>query len=149
AKRVAEGEPAAGEQGHQAVPDRDAVPQQPEASGASEGEMAAEAEEARIAGALAALPKDASPEQKADAVGKRPPGLDAARAGKPDELTRIKGIGPGNSQRLNGLGIYHFDQIAAWSRDEIAWVGTYLAFPGRIDRENWVGQAKALSAPAQ
>ncbi|MEE7466774.1 NADH-quinone oxidoreductase subunit NuoE [Methylobacterium oryzae] len=149
AKRVAEGEPAAGEQGHQEVPERDAVPQQPEASGASEGEVAAEAEEARIAGALAALPKDASPEQKADAVGKRPPGLDAARAGKPDELTRIKGVGPGNSQRLNGLGIYHFDQIAAWSRDEIAWVGTYLAFPGRIDRENWVGQAKALSAPAQ
>ncbi|MGT2488841.1 hypothetical protein ACU4GA_29000 [Methylobacterium oryzae CBMB20] len=67
-------------------------------------------------------------------MGKRPPGLDAARAGKPDELTRIKGVGPGNSQRLNGLGIYHFDQIAAWSRDEIAWVGTYLAFPGRIDR---------------
>ena len=104
---------------------------------------------ARIAGALAALPKDASPERKADAVGKRPLGLDAARAGKPDDLTRITGVGPGNSQRLNGLGIYHFDQIAAWSRDEITWVGTYLAFPGRIDRENWVGQAKALSAPAQ
>jgi len=149
AKRVAEGEPAAGDQGHQDVPARDAVPQQPEASGASAGEVAAEAEEARIAGALAALPKDASPERKADAVGKRPPGLDAARAGKPDDLTRITGVGPGNSQRLNGLGIYHFDQIAAWSRDEITWVGTYLAFPGRIDRENWVGQAKALSAPAQ
>jgi NADH-quinone oxidoreductase subunit E len=145
AKRVAEGEPAAGEQGHQEVSDRDAVPQQPEASGASEGEVAAEAEEARIAGALAALPKDATPEQKADAVGKRPQGLDSARAGQPDDLTRIKGIGPGNSQRLNGLGIYHFDQIAAWTRDEITWVGTYLAFPGRIDREGWVGQAKALS----
>jgi NADH-quinone oxidoreductase subunit E len=135
-----------GEQGHQDAPDRDAVPQQPEASGASDAEVAAEAEEARVAGALAALPKDASPEQKADAVGKRPAGLDAARAGQPDDLTRIKGIGPGNSQRLNGLGIYHFDQIAAWTRDEVTWVGTYLAFPGRIDREDWVGQAKALSA---
>lgn len=142
ARRVAEGEPTAGEQ---ETPDRDSVPQQPEASGASDAELAAEAEEARVTGALAALPKDATPEQRADAVGKRPPGLDAARAGQPDDLTRIKGVGPGNSLRLNGLGIYHFDQIAAWTRDEITWVGTYLAFPGRIDREDWVGQAKTLS----
>ncbi|WP_342108908.1 NADH-quinone oxidoreductase subunit NuoE [Methylobacterium sp. SI9] len=149
AKRVAEGEPAAGEQGKQDVPDRDSVPQQPEASGASDAEVAAETEEARVAGVLAALPKDATPEQKADAVGKRPPGLDAARAGKPDDLTRIAGVEPEEAQRLNGLGIHHFDQIAAWSRDEITWVGTYLAVPGRIDREDWVGQAKTLSAPAQ
>ena len=149
AKRVAEGEPAAGEQGKQDVPARDSVPQQPEASGASDAEVAAEAEEARVTGALAELPKDATPEQKADAVGKRPVGLDAARAGQADDLTRIRGIDPANGQSLNGLGIYHFDQIAAWSRDEITWVGTYLAFPGRIDREDWVGQAKALAAPAQ
>jgi NADH-quinone oxidoreductase subunit E len=145
AQAVSEGEQAGGDQGSQETPDRGTVPQQPEASGASESERAAEAEEARVAGALAALPKDATPEQKANAVGTRPPGLDAARAGQPDDLTRIKGIGPGNSQRLNALGIYHFDQIAAWTRDEIAWVGTYLAFPGRIDRENWVGQAQSLS----
>jgi NADH-quinone oxidoreductase subunit E len=145
AKRVAEGEPASGEQGHQEAPARDAVPPQPEASGASTGEIAAETEEARVAGALAALPKDATPEQRADAVGTRPPGLDTARAGQPDDLTRITGIEPDDSQRLNSLGLYHFDQIAAWSRDEITWVGTYLAVPGRIDRENWVGQAKTLS----
>jgi len=149
AKRIAEGEPAAGEQGNQETPQRDTVPQQPEASGASAGEVAAEAEEARVAGALAALPQDATPEQKANAVGTRPPGLDAARAGRPDDLTRIRGIDPNTSLRLNGLGIHHFDQIAAWTRDEITWVGTYLAVPGRIDREDWVGQAKALSAPAQ
>ncbi|KST59474.1 NADH-quinone oxidoreductase subunit E [Methylobacterium sp. GXS13] len=149
AKRIAEGEPAAGEQGNQETPQRDTVPQQPDASGASAGEVAAEAEEARVAGALAALPQDATPEQKANAVGTRPPGLDAARAGRPDDLTRIRGIDPDTSLRLNGLGIHHFDQIAAWARDEITWVGTYLAVPGRIDREDWVGQAKALSAPAQ
>ncbi|MCJ2056276.1 NADH-quinone oxidoreductase subunit NuoE [Methylobacterium sp. J-048] len=140
------GEASGAEAGAQSSLTRDTPPPQPEASGASEGEVAAEAEEARVAGKLASLPKDASPEQKADAVGTRPPGLDAARAGQPDDLTRIKGIGPGNSQRLNGLGIYHFDQVAAWTRDEITWVGTYLAFPGRIDRENWVGQAQTLSA---
>ncbi|HEV7439324.1 MAG TPA: NADH-quinone oxidoreductase subunit NuoE, partial [Methylobacterium sp.] len=93
-------------------------------------------------------PKDASPEQRADAVGTRPAALEAALAGQPDALTRIKGIGPGNERRLHDLGIYHFDQIAAWTRTEVAWVGTYLAFPGRIDREDWVGQAKALGGAA-
>jgi len=145
AGRVAAAEPASAEAGAQSSLKRDAVPPQPEASGASEAEVAAEAEEARVAKALADLPKDASPERKADAVGTRPAGLDAARAGTPDDLTRIKGIGPGNERRLHGLGIYHFDQIAGWTRPEIAWVGTYLAFPGRIDREDWVGQAKTLS----
>ena len=149
AKPVAEGEPSAGENGHQGEHDRGEVPRQPDASGASEGEVAAEVEEARVAGALATLPKDASPQQKADAVGTRPAGLDAARAGAPDDLTRISGIGPGDRQRLNDLGIHHFDQIAAWTRDEIAWVATFLALPGRIDREGWVGQARALAAPAQ
>ncbi|MER2263967.1 NADH-quinone oxidoreductase subunit NuoE [Methylobacterium oxalidis] len=145
AERVAAGEPAAAEAGAQSALRRDEVPPQPEASGASEGEVAAEAEESRIAAKLAGLPKDATPEQRADAVGTRPAALPAARAGAPDALTRIKGIGPGNERRLHDLGIYHFDQIAAWTRDEIAWVGTYLAFPGRIDREDWVGQARALS----
>jgi len=51
-----------------------------------------------------------------------------------------------NEARLHDLGIFHFDQIAHWSRAEIRWVGTYLSFPGRIDRENWVGQAKILAA---
>ncbi|AWN41464.1 NADH-quinone oxidoreductase subunit NuoE [Methylobacterium durans] len=145
AERAAADEPAAAEAGAQSALRRDEVPPQPAASGASEGEIAAEAEESRIEAKLAELPKDASPEQRADAVGTRPAGLDAARAGQPDALTRIRGIGPGNERRLHALGIYHFDQIAAWTRDEIAWVGTYLAFPGRIDREDWVGQAKALS----
>ena len=61
------------------------------------------------------------------------------------EARLCEGIGPGNEARLHALGIYHFDQIAAWSRDEVAWVGTYLAFPGRIDREGWVAQAAALA----
>ncbi|WP_019906839.1 NADH-quinone oxidoreductase subunit NuoE [Methylobacterium sp. 77] len=143
---VAAGEAAGAEAGTQSTLPRNEPPPQPAASGASEGEAAAEAEEARIESKLATLPKDASPEQKADAVGTRPAGLDGARAGAPDALTRIKGIGPGNESRLHTLGIFHFDQIATWSRDEVAWVGTYLAFPGRIDREGWVAQAATLAA---
>lgn len=82
----------------------------------------------------------------ADRVGERPPALPGPRAGGADDLRRIKGIGPQNATRLNALGIYHFDQIAAWTPVEVRWVGAYLAFPGRIEREDWIAQATALAA---
>ncbi|CAN1562071.1 NADH dehydrogenase subunit E [Rhabdaerophilaceae bacterium] len=109
-------------------------------------ETALKAEEAEIEKLLAALPKDASPEQKADAVGTRPSGLPEAREKRPDKLTLIKGIGPVNEGKLHSIGIFHFDQIAGWDRPRIRWVGTFLSFPGRIDRENWVAQAAHLAA---
>jgi NADH-quinone oxidoreductase subunit E len=112
----------------------------------ADAEAIAKAEEADIAAKLAKLAKDATPEQKADAVGTRPQGLAAPRDDKRDNLQRIKGIGPVNEQKLNALGIFHFDQISHWDRPRIRWVGTYLAFPGRIDRESWVSQAARLAA---
>ncbi|WP_218823402.1 hypothetical protein [Inquilinus limosus] len=72
-------------------------------------------------------------------------GLAAPRGGKADDLKRIKGIGPQNEGRLHGLGIWHFDQIAAWTKANVDWVGSFLAFPGRIEREDWVGQARQLA----
>jgi NADH-quinone oxidoreductase subunit E len=104
----------------------------------------AAAEEAHIGEALAKLPAGATAEQKADAVGARPLALEAPH-GTADDLQRIKGVGPVNEKHLHDLGVFHFDQIAAWTRSEIRWVGTYLAFPGRIDREQWVGQAANLA----
>ena len=47
---------------------------------------------------------------------------------------------------LNDLGVYHFDQIAGWTKTEIDWVDDYLSFSGRIERDDWVAQAKALAA---
>ena len=102
-------------------------------------------EEEAAAAALAELPDDATNEDKANAVGTRPAGLEAPEGDGADDLKRIKGIGKVNEGKLADLGIFHFRQIAAWSRPEIRWVGTYLAFPGRIDREDWVGQAKVLA----
>jgi NADH-quinone oxidoreductase subunit E len=67
-------------------------------------------------------------------------------AGEEDNLKRIKGIGPKNEDQLNELGIYKFAQIAAWSDENVKWVEGYLAFRGRISREDWIGQAKALAA---
>jgi NADH-quinone oxidoreductase subunit E len=75
----------------------------------------------------------------------RPQGIAGARGGKPDNLQRISGIGPKNEKILHGLGFFHFDQIAAWSADEIAWVDDHLKFNGRIQREEWVDQAKLLA----
>ena len=71
--------------------------------------------------------------------------LSAPRGGKKDNLTRIKGIGVKIDQALNGIGIYHFDQIAAWTEDNMAWADKALAFPGRAKRDDWVGQAKLLA----
>lgn len=85
----------------------------------------------------------------ADKVGDRPDYLPAPRDGVADNLRRIKGIGPQNEARLNFLGIYHIDQIASWTPSEARWMGAYLSFPGRIEREDWIGQAKALLDAAQ
>jgi len=78
-------------------------------------------------------------------AGRRPYGL-ASAVGQPDNLKKIRGIGPQNERRLHALGIWHFSQIAAWSEDNVKWVGSYLAFAGRIDREKWVAQARDLAA---
>ena len=62
-----------------------------------------------------------------------------------DELKRIKGIGAVIEKTLNDLGIYTFEQIAKWTPDNVSWVENYLAFPGRIGREDWISQANTLA----
>ena len=74
--------------------------------------------------------------------------LAAPRGGVPDRLILIKGIGPVNEKKLNDHGIFHFDQVAGWKKSDIAAAEAYLAFDGRIEREDWVGQAKALAREA-
>jgi NADH-quinone oxidoreductase subunit E len=63
----------------------------------------------------------------------------------PDDLKTISGIGAKIETVLNGLGIWTYAQIAAWSREEVAWVDDYLSFTGRIGRDNWIEQAAALA----
>jgi predicted flap endonuclease-1-like 5' DNA nuclease len=68
-------------------------------------------------------------------------------AGPPDELTRMKGVGPKVAALLNGLGVTRFDQIAAWNEADVARVDAQLgAFKGRIARDQWVEQARLLAA---
>ncbi|NJM30714.1 MAG: hypothetical protein HC855_11990 [Rhizobiales bacterium] len=61
------------------------------------------------------------------------------------ELQRISGVGPKNESVLHTLGFFHFDQIAAWTSEQIAWVDDHLKFNGRIGREEWVKQAGLLA----
>ncbi|ANN58658.1 NADH-ubiquinone dehydrogenase [Mesorhizobium sp. 2RAF45] len=65
---------------------------------------------------------------------------------KPSDLKAISGIGPKLEKVLNGLGIWTYAQIAAWSPQEIAWVDDYLSFNGRIGRDDWTAQAAVLAA---
>jgi predicted flap endonuclease-1-like 5' DNA nuclease len=78
--------------------------------------------------------------------GTKPATLSAARDGGPDDLKQIKGVGPKLEKLLHSLGFYHFDQVAAWTSDEVAWVDQNLeGFKGRVSRDDWVPQAKVLA----
>ena len=74
----------------------------------------------------------------------RPPGLSAPRAGGRDDLKLIYGIGPRIERGLNELGVFHYDQIAAWDRRTVVWVENQFSLRGKVGRERWVEQAKAL-----
>lgn len=79
--------------------------------------------------------------------GAKPELLTAAREGGADNLKEIKGVGPKMEAMLNEMGVYHFDQVASWSADEVAWVDANLkGFNGRVSRDGWVDQAKILAS---
>lgn len=62
-----------------------------------------------------------------------------------DDLTQISGIGPYIENKLNEIGIYNFDQISRLKREDILIVTELIDFfPGRIERDDWVGQAENL-----
>lgn len=69
--------------------------------------------------------------------------LDAPN-GEPDDLKKILGIGPVLEEKLNEMGIYHYSQIAEFSETDVTNINTHLNFPGRIERDEWIPQAKEL-----
>jgi len=82
--------------------------------------------------------------------GAKPTTLSAAREGGADDLKQIKGVGPKMEGMLNDMGFYHFDQVASWTDQEVAWVDANLeGFKGRVSRDNWVEQAKVLASGGQ
>lgn len=75
----------------------------------------------------------------------KPLALEGPVGGQADDLTVIGGVGPKIQEVLNGLGVYHYDQIAAWTPENVAWIDDHLSFAGRIEREGWVEQAMVLA----
>jgi len=76
----------------------------------------------------------------------KPAAKPASRARRADDLKQISGIGPKIEQVLNSKGIRSFAVIAGWSDEDAARIDAELGFDGRIARDGWVGQAKALVA---
>jgi predicted flap endonuclease-1-like 5' DNA nuclease len=82
------------------------------------------------------------------------PGPEAARtaasrriaASGPDDLKRIRGIGVLIEKRLYTLGVTAYEHIANWTAADIDRISQSLDFKGRIERENWVEQARILGA---
>jgi len=65
-----------------------------------------------------------------------------------DDLTRIDGVDAETAKMLNALGIWHFHQIAAWTRENTSWMNAYFQAENRIEDQEWVSQAGALSLGA-
>lgn len=74
---------------------------------------------------------------------------DGPTDGAPNDLKKIKGIGPKFESDLNSKGIYYFRQIGAWKAADVKMVEELIdSIPGRIKRDEWVKQGKALAKAA-
>ncbi|MBL4785288.1 MAG: NADH-quinone oxidoreductase subunit NuoE [Cohaesibacteraceae bacterium] len=69
--------------------------------------------------------------------------------GKPDDLKKISGVGKVLETKLNNLGIYHYQQIADFTKQDIDKIDGLLRFKGRIARESWLEQAVILASGNQ
>lgn len=98
----------------------------------------------------ATIAKAKAPARKVAQAAKAQAGKPAPmeKPAQPDDLKAIGGIGPKLEKVLNELGIWTYGQVAALQPAELAWLDDHLGFAGRIGRDDWVGQAKALSAGA-
>ena len=88
-----------------------------------------------------AEPKKAEPKAEAK---KAAPKKSAAKA-VADDLKQLSGVGPALEKKLNEAGVTTFAQIAAWSDADVAEMDEKLSFKGRIEREDWIAQAKELA----
>jgi len=121
---------------------------------AGSASSAKKSEPAKAAPAKTEAPKTEAPKAAAPQQGDAPKAQDATAAstlkfldapnGQADDLKVILGIGPTLEEKLNGMGIYHYSQIAEFTDDDIENINTHLNFPGRIERDEWIPQAQNL-----
>lgn len=83
--------------------------------------------------------------KKAAAKKTEGPELFTSKPSTVDDLKLISGVGPKLEGVLNKIGIYQYKQVANWKKADITFVDDRLKFKGRIERDDWVKQAKALA----
>jgi predicted flap endonuclease-1-like 5' DNA nuclease len=103
-----------------------------------QAELAARKGEWAYGDAAPAAPKAAS---KAPSPASAP-----SDAGGADDLKLISGVGPALEKKLNDAGITRFEQIANMSAEDVERIEEQLSFKGRMERDDWAGQAKILAA---
>ncbi|MGI9482860.1 MAG: 50S ribosomal protein L21 [Hyphomicrobiales bacterium] len=105
---------------------------------------------AKKAAAKAAPKKDAkadAKEEKKPAAKKEPAKKEAApKAEIVDDLSLIGGVGPAFVKKLNGAGITSLKQIAEFDAKGVEKLEAELNIAGRVERDEWVEQAKELLA---
>lgn len=110
---------------------REAVPVEPASA------MPAATSAAPVVPEVAPAPEPEAKESEPKLYGSAPDNI--------DDLKVISGVGPALEKTLNELGIYRYEQIASWKKADIKWVDDRLKFKGRIERDDWVKQAKKLA----
>jgi len=68
--------------------------------------------------------------------------------GQPDDLKLIKGISADLEAQLKKLNVLRFDQIAAFSDEDIANLDEALSLNGRLENDDWIGQCRVLITEA-
>lgn len=123
-----------------------------EARGGGKAMSVQELENLKAQAKAGLLPGARPPAQGPDAgaassAPEKPELLDAPRGGKPDDLGLIWGVADKLAAKMNALGIWHFDQIAAWTPANVAWFEEAMeGFKGRISRDKWIEQSRKLAS---
>jgi len=99
---------------------------------------------APVAAAKSAAKAKAAPAKAKAAPAKAKAAALAAAAGA-DDLKQLSGVGPALEKKLHAAGVTSFAQIAAWTDADVAATDEQLSLKGRIEREGWIAQAKALA----
>ena len=91
--------------------------------------------------------------ERTDVRGKKLASLDNWKGfkkpkGEADDLMKIKGVSEELKGRMMKIGITKFEQISNFTDDELAKVDESLSLDGRMEKEDWIGQARALAAEA-